>query len=119
MRWLEAAGGFSWTIALLTTSLVTSSLVCAAARASRIVATTLLLAAILPLGVGLLGVLSGRQRAFESMWMFGTPNEQDIACGHARVDACLALGTAAFLVCGLAALAALRRAPKSGDRPAT
>lgn len=116
MTWCAAAGGFGWLILFLTLIIVGFGGACAARRATLVLATTVLLAGVLPLGVGLLGVLSGQQENLEKIEKLRVLTENDLQHGNERADTCLALGVATTLVCEGVALIALARATKAGRR---
>ena len=104
-----ASGGYGWLIVFLTVAIVELGVVCAAARAARVLATTALLAGILPLGVGFLGALSGKQQVLLITETIKWPEERDFRWGNDRIDACLVFGLASFVLCILVALVALAR----------
>jgi hypothetical protein len=114
---VAATGAFGTWIAVLTVAIVGIGAVCAAARARRIAGATVLLAAVLPLGVGLLGVLWGRQEVLRAAEMMRAPTMADLEASSPTSHACLVVGIAAAVVCAIAGGVAMLRAPTTSGPP--
>jgi hypothetical protein len=112
--------GIEAAIVAVVVILLIAGVICAAVRARRQVAVTLILASVLPFGIGLVGVLEARQQNFAVIETLAAPTPADLAGGVSRGLSSFALGVGATIVCGAAGAVALLRAPKSeGQGPVT